>query len=326
MTTPKVSVVIPAFNAACYLPAALDSILSQTFPDIEIVVVNDGSTDDTVAVIQCYGSRITAIHQDNRGQCAAANAGFEASSGDLIKFFDADDIMDPDMIRLQVEALGDRRDAVAMGEWHRFHGAAPSLQIFPRLPMYRSANPVDWLVQEWGDARPMMQCGLWLIPRTIIVRRGLWNENLSLINDFEYFTRLLVGIDDIIYAPGARMHYRSGLPGSLSGQKTRQAVESAFHSIMLGTQHLLDAEDSARTRRACANILQDFDYTYYPEHPDLREKVRARAAELGGADLAPDGPPGFHALRRLTGWKVARRIQRLSERHGWNRAARTKNA
>ena len=124
------------------------------------------------------------------------------------------------------------------------------------------------------------------------------------------------------FAPGARLYYRSGLRDSLSGQKSRTAVESAFLSLMLGTQHLLDAEDSPRTRRACANVLQNFDYTYYPAHADLRARVRARVAELGGADLAPHGPPGFQKLRRFVGWRAARRVQHLAEKLRLNRAAR----
>ena len=91
---------------------------------------------------------------------------------------------------------------------------------------------------------------------------------------------------------------------------------------MLGTQHLLAAEDSPRTRRACANVLQMFEYNYYPTHADLRSKARARVAELGGSDLPPDGPPGFQMLRHLIGWRYARRVQRLAERLGLNGAAR----
>ncbi|WP_181301030.1 glycosyltransferase family A protein [Bosea sp. 124] len=322
----NVSVIIPAFNAAAYLPAALDSVLSQSYRDLEIIVVNDGSTDHTAIVLDGYGDRIRVIRQSNSGQCAAANAGFAASTGALIKFFDADDIMHAQMIERQVAKLAGRMDAIAMGEWHRFYGEAPEEVAFPPLSMYRDAKPVDWMVQEWCGARPMMQCGLWLIPRGLIECRGLWDERLSLINDFEYFARLLVGASDLLYAPGARMYYRSGLSGSLSGQASRKAVESAFLSLTLGTRHLLAAEDSARTRRVCANILQDFDYTYYPDHADLREQARRRVIALGGSDLEPDGPPGFHSLRRVTGWKIARRIQRLSEQRGWNGAARARTA
>jgi hypothetical protein len=111
------------------------------------------------------------------------------------------------------------------------------------------------------------------------------------------------------FAPEARLYYRSGIKGSLSGARSRNAVESAFQSLLLGTQHLLRAEDSPRTRRACANVLQQFEYENFPRHRLLRAKVRARIAELGGADIDPIGPPNFHRLRSVLGWRTARLIQ-----------------
>ena len=250
------------------------------------------------------------IDQTNAGQCAAANRAFRESRSDLVKFFDADDVLAPDHVAIQVDRLGDRRDAVAMGEWARFYGDDPSEADFQPLPMYRDADPVDWLATEWSDARPMMQCALWLIPRDILDRAGLWDERLSLINDFEFFARVLLHAREILYAPGARLFYRSGLDASLSGRKSRAARESQALSLLLGTQHLLDAEDSPRTRHAAANVLQDFVYDVYPEHPDLRHKVADRVRELGGSTLPPSGPPGFQNLRRLVGWRLARRVER----------------
>jgi hypothetical protein len=188
--------------------------------------------------------------------------------------------------------------------------------------MYRDAVPQDWLAAEWSHTLPMMQCALWLIPRQIIDQAGLWDERLSLINDFEYFARVLTSANEILYAPDARLYYRSGIPGSLSGQKSRKAVESQFLSLILGTEHLLKAEDSPHKRRACANILQSFEYEHYPNHPDLRAKIRARVAELGGAHIIPSGPPGFHKLRPWIGWKAARHVQKAAERLGLNGAAR----
>jgi hypothetical protein len=169
----------------------------------------------------------------------------------------------------------------------------------------------------------MMQCALWLIPRPVLETSGLWDERLSLINDFEFFARVLVHTDGVRFTPGARLYYRSGLDDSLSGQTSRDHVESAFHSLMNGTQHLLDREDNPRTRRAAANMLQDFIYTFYPDHPDLRSRVAERVAELGGSDLPPDGPPGFQALRRVTGWRIARRVERFAQRHNLTRSSLT---
>jgi hypothetical protein len=232
----------------------------------------------------------------------------------LIKFFDADDVMDPEMIARQVSALGGRTDLVALGEWSRFYNDDLRTAKFERQHTFQVTEPVEWLVGAWADAQPMMQCGLWLLPTQILARSGSWNEGLSLINDFEFFTRVLLSARKIVSVPEARLYYRSGMDSSLSGRKSRKAVESAFQSISLGTQRLLNAEDSPRTRRACANIFQSFEYEHYPRHADLRAKARRRLAELGGSDLAPIGPPRFHALRRLVGWRAARLVQRAAAR------------
>ena len=73
-------------------------------------------------------------------------------------------------------------------------------------------------------------------------------------------------------------------------------------------------------------MLQTFEYTFYPRFPDLRRTLAARIADLDGSDLQPDGPPGFHKLRRWIGWRGARRAQRVAERLGLNRAARSGQA
>ncbi|WP_420457536.1 glycosyltransferase family 2 protein [Rubrivirga sp.] len=312
-----VSVLIPAYNAERYVGEAIESVLSQTYPHVEIIVVNDGSTDGTREVLGPYEAQgVRVIDQPNAGQCAAANRAFSESNGELVKFFDADDVLAPDHVARQVERLGDRRDAVAVGEWARFYGDDPETAVFEPLPMYRNADPVDWLTTEWTGARPMMQCALWLIPREVLGRSGLWDRRLSLINDFEFFSRVLLSASEVLYTPGARLFYRSGLGASLSGRKSRPARESQALSLLLGTQHLLDAEDSPKTRRACAHVLQDFVYDVYPQHPDLRARVHQRVAELGGSDLPPDGPPGFQRLRRFVGWRLARRVERAAERLG----------
>lgn len=312
-----VSVLIPAYNAGKYIGQAINSILTQTYPSVEVVVVNDGSTDDTSYILRAFEDKgVRVINQANSGQCAAANRAFKESRGELVKFFDADDILDPDHLAIQVERLGDRRDAIALGEWARFYNDDPQSAVFNPLPMYRDADPIDWLTTEWMDARPMMQCALWLIPRPILERSGLWDERLSLVNDFEFFARVLLESREILFTPGARLRYRSGIDGSLSQQRSRESIVSAYNSLMWGTEHLLSAMNSERTRRAAANILQDFIYTYYPAHADLRDSAQARVKELGVATIDPDGSPAFQMLRRMTGWKFARRVERLVRESG----------
>lgn len=320
--TPKVSIIIPCYNAERYVGASLDSALAQTYPNIEIIAVNDGSTDATATVLRSYEARgVTVIEQANRGQCAAANAGFRQATGDLIKFMDADDLISPDHIALQVARIATATDEIAMGEWGRFYGDDHTKADFPDRAMYRDAEPVEWLATEWLDAKPMTQCGCFLIPRNILERVGLWDERLSLINDFEFFTRVLLAARRIVFTPGALMYYRSGLPSSLSGRTSRRAVESAFLSSTLAVEHLLAAENSGRTRIASANVLRYLDYMYYPYHADLRAQARRRADELGGGNIEPDGPPAFHALRKFVGWRLARLIQLTFGRRNPRQAA-----
>lgn len=99
--TPKVSIIIPIYNTAKYLDTCLNSILKQTYQNLEIILVDDGSTDDTSKIIDNYAKknkRIIVFHQKNRGQSAARNAGIKLATGDYISFIDSDDTVKPNFI------------------------------------------------------------------------------------------------------------------------------------------------------------------------------------------------------------------------------------
>ncbi len=120
-----VSIIIPTYQHARILPQCLDSVFLQTYPDIEVIVVDDGSTDDTQDVLRLYADRVTIIAQKNSGSNRARNRGFAASYGTYIIFVDADVIMHPEMIARCVAALDDDREAsIAYSDfrfgWKRF--------------------------------------------------------------------------------------------------------------------------------------------------------------------------------------------------------------
>jgi glycosyltransferase involved in cell wall biosynthesis len=106
-----VTIIINNFNYGRYLRAAIDSALGQAYDAIEVIVVDDGSTDDSQAVMQAYGASIKPLYQRNMGQAAAFNLGFASSTGDVIIFLDADDVLLPEMAAKVVEALGKQPDA-----------------------------------------------------------------------------------------------------------------------------------------------------------------------------------------------------------------------
>jgi len=95
---PKISVIITCFNYAQYVAGAIECVLAQSYPNTEIVVVNDGSTDGSLDIISLYANRITLVDQPNQGSIAAYNHGFAGSSGDIVIFLDADDLLEPDAL------------------------------------------------------------------------------------------------------------------------------------------------------------------------------------------------------------------------------------
>ena len=312
MNSPAVSVVMPCYNAGKYVAEAVRSVLGQTHRDLELVAVDDCSTDDTPAALSSLsGDPRLRIHHlpQNSGQAVAANRGLTLARGRFIKFFDADDIMAPRMLELQLQRLEGREDCVALAEWGRFHGDDLATYRANPQTVWRDMDAREWLVESWMKARPMMQCGLWLIPRSLLEKTGGWDERLSLINDFEFFARVLCAAREVLFTPGCPMYYRSGVTGSLSGAKGRKAVESAYLSTTVGVDHLLAQRSDERARLACANMLQDFLYTYYPACPELLGKVEAKLADLPTPTVRPSGGRGFALAARLLGWQAARRLQ-----------------
>ena len=118
--SPLVSVLVTNYNYAAFLREAVDSALDQTHAPLEVVVVDDGSTDESPAIMRGYGNRIVAVLQPNRGQAAAFNAGFAASSGEIICLLDADDRFLPGKVSRVVEALNRGEPAASC-----FHALSP---------------------------------------------------------------------------------------------------------------------------------------------------------------------------------------------------------
>lgn len=110
----SISVIIPAYNAAKYLPAALKSVIQQTLPPHEIIIVDDGSTDTTPAIAESAGSRVLYFRQLNQGAGPARNAGVQLANGSLIAFLDADDLWEPDKLAKQFLVLSDHPELSAV--------------------------------------------------------------------------------------------------------------------------------------------------------------------------------------------------------------------
>ena len=306
---PLVSILIPCYNAELWLAETLKSALNQTWQSIEIILVDDGSMDQSLAIAQSFQSaKCNVIAQANRGASSARNRALQEAQGDFMQYLDADDLLAPDKIERQVELLMEGHlDCVASGAWARFYNH-PSEAVFQPQPLWTDAQPVDWLLCAWAG-NWMMHPSAWLIPRAIVDRAGIWNEALSLNDDGEYFCRVVLASREIKFCAASKVYYRSGLQGSLSGLKSESGWRSFWRSLQLDRDHVFHHENSPRTRRAFANRFQRLIYDIYPQHPNLQLEIEAEIQQLGGADLSPTGSPLYQQIAAILGWKLTKRLQ-----------------
>ncbi|WP_157682259.1 glycosyltransferase family 2 protein [Mucilaginibacter mallensis] len=301
---------MPAYNAGSYIIESINSVIDQSYKNWELIIVNDGSTDNTSEQLEkLKDDRIKIYHQENKGQCTAANKAFSLSKGELIKFMDADDLISPDFIKNQVEVIAGSEKTIASASWGRFYNNDLNTFKLVTDSIKSDRAPIDWLVESMTGKQVMLQCALWLIPRPILTVSGLWNEKLSLINDFEFFIRVFLKAEKISYADDAILYYRSGLNQSLSGLKSKKGAESAYESIDLGVKHMLDYESSPRIRNLAANHFQHFVYDFYPSHASVTNKAEQKIKDFGGSSISYASRGYTKILTQIIGWKACKKIK-----------------
>lgn len=315
--TPLVSILIPAYNAERWIAEAIESSLAQTWPNKEIIVVDDGSTDGTLKVAQRFESaNMRSLTQANQGASAARNKAFQSCTGDFIQFLDADDLLSPEKIEAQVSVLQDNPpDYVAVSATMYFYDDMPPTQGYlldDDWPMVDTDDPLNWLIDLLGpDGRSgTVHPGAWLVPRSVAQRAGFWDETLSLDDDGEYFARVVLASRGIRRSATGRSYYRKYHQENNLSSKTSEPFQwSAIHSIDSRAQRILSSTDSARAKRALARAYMNRAVFAYPEYPAVTEVALHRVRNLGGTDYLPSlGGRRIEFIRRLFGWRVARRV------------------
>jgi glycosyltransferase involved in cell wall biosynthesis len=199
---PLVSVIIPAYNAAKYIKQTIDSVLSQKLTNYEIIVIDDGSTDQTSQIIASYDHDIIYVFQENRGQGAARNAGLQLARGDLISFLDADDLWCPDALLLLVQMLAKRPNIDVVYCWWEYvdeHG-----RELPEKGRYsQRGNLLDSLLLS--NRFPIMTS---LTRRTCIDKINGFDESRCITEDWDFWLRLAKNGCQFEYLPHVLAKYR----------------------------------------------------------------------------------------------------------------------
>lgn len=320
LSHPHVSVIIPTCNRRNYVTEAIDSVLAQTYDDREIVVVDDGSTDDTQTVLAAYGDSIRSVYQEHAGCAGARNRGVRESRGRWIAFLDSDDVWLPEKLAIQMTDLAKHPQAHAhVVNAHMFRDDADEpVDLFRFIGFDRHVEcspvflrrPLDYQLR-YGFGWPQSV----LVRRDILMQAGLFNERLRLWQDTDMYCRVAAHCNWVVNAtPLVRILRRSDGDTDLSRQSIEARLVSHRELVLtygtLYTHRHLSRREKRLTRRCLSISLSSLGVEQCRERTDMRE---ARRNLLRGFTIHPTVGgllrllagclPGRHGIGLVVRWQ-----------------------
>lgn len=241
----KVSVIVPVYNAEKYLSRCMDSIVNQTLQEIEILCVDDGSTDSSVQILKKYAAiddRIRIITQENKGAGAARNRGLKEATGEYLSFLDADDFFEPQMLErayrkakegtAQVMVFGSDQYLEDTGDFHQVSWTIRKAALPPYRPMsYRTfTDNVFKVFVGWTWDK--------LFERQFVLNHQLRFQEQRTSNDLLFVFLAIVLADRIETEDAILIHQRRNVPGSLSN--TREKSWQCFYKALIALRERLE--------------------------------------------------------------------------------------
>lgn len=200
---PQVSVIIPAYNGDRYIVQAVESVLGQTFTDYEIIIVDDGSTDETHQVLQPYFDTIRYVHQENRGVAAARNRGIQEAKGKFIAFLDQDDFFFPDKLAAQI-ALFQQQPSLGIvnSGWRLVNNQGETISDITPWLYFPKLDLETWIVQM-----PVLPSAM-MFSRQWVELAGGFNSEFDSVDDSDLVLRLALSGCEAAWLPQVTVSYR----------------------------------------------------------------------------------------------------------------------
>jgi GT2 family glycosyltransferase len=308
---PLVSILIPALNAQKWIADTIESAIAQSWQRKEIIVVDNGSSDQTLGVARRFASKNVAILQEyNQGPSMARNRALSFCQGDYIQWLDADDLLCPQKVEKQLEAaqkLQEKR-ALLSSEWGYFAYRSDHTK-FCRTSLWCDLSPVEWLLRKM-EQNLHMQTATWLVSRELTEAAGPWDTRLLHDDDGEYFCRVILASNEVHFVPGARVFYRIISSNRVShiGDSDKKK-DAQLLSMQMHVKYIRSLEDSDRVRAACMKYLQNWLIYFHPERPDIVRELESLAASLGGHLGEPALRWKYAWIKPLFGWSAAKQAQ-----------------
>ena len=312
MTTPLITVVIPCYNAAAYVGDAIESALSQTYRPVEVIVIDDGSTDGSLGVIKSFGDAIRYESGPNFGVAVARNRGIHLARGELIQYLDADDVLHPDKLARQVPFAIENKPAITYCDYERRERGQSEIAKVP----YRDCGQVDPVV--FVVRMPQLTTAAPLHWKSVLQQIGGFREDLRCSDEYDLHMRLacrgfrFVRLREVLYT--VRKTF-----GNLTSDRSR-VVSTALRARCLAMEYLKETGKLTSTRRlAFAEMLANSARKCFDRGMDelgtrcFEAACRAHPA----AKIILKHPCALDKLQPLCGLPVAGRLLALVARFAY---------
>ncbi|MBD0388947.1 MAG: glycosyltransferase family 2 protein [Nostoc sp. C3-bin3] len=263
LLSPKISVIIPTYNRSYLIKDAIESVLNQTYQDFELIIIDDGSTDNTKEALAEYGERLQYIYQENQGRSAARNHGINLAKGEYIAFLDSDDVWFPDKLARQVPILESAPENVVLVHGYKCI-VDLNLQPIPGWELklrnlYTLAEMGEETYENYLDSNCIFTSTI-LVRKTAIIEVDGYDTNIQSMEDLDIYLRLLLinyNFAFISDSPLIKYRWHAGNTDSLS---------SNYSYVQVYEKHLnecLKLNNPVRIAKAQNLIYQALAKTHY---------------------------------------------------------------